>query len=73
MNARPVYVVLLSLLLLGGCAGLGGSDNATPDATSPPETAEPTIAVAATAVASGAATAPDATAAPTEPTVVPTS
>lgn len=80
MNARPLYVVLLMVLLLGGCAGLGGSDDAMPAGASPPATAEPTTAAKATTVPSGAATAtslataaPDATAAPTEPAVVPTS
>lgn len=74
MRLRLFPAIVLGLLLLGGCAGIGGSDDdATPDATSPAATATTDAMAGATATEPGAAataTAPesDATAATSEPT-----
>lgn len=68
-----VLVVLLSLLLLSGCAGLGGSGDATPAATSPPTIAASTTAASTSVAPSASATTtaaspttPSASVAPTE-------
>lgn len=58
MRFRLLTISILALLLLGGCSGLGGSDDATPSATSPPAAATATLpATATSAPASGEATA----------------
>ncbi len=79
MNARPIHAVLLGLLLLAGCAGIGGEGDATPAATIAPTTAATTPAATATVPRGDAATAtapesgaPAATAAPTQPAASPT-
>ncbi|HQX62333.1 MAG TPA: hypothetical protein PK593_02620 [Thermomicrobiales bacterium] len=71
MNARPLYAVLLCLLLLAGCAGFGGTSSTSPTAASVAtvEAVAPT-ATAATATAT-TETAASPTATPTEPSATP--
>ncbi|HAX23837.1 MAG TPA: hypothetical protein PLR44_08300 [Thermomicrobiales bacterium] len=71
MNARPLYAVLLCLLLLAGCAGFGGTSSTSPTAASV-ATVEAVAPTATAAIATATTeTAASPTATPTEPSATP--